>query len=207
MAALSLPDYHVTGPVHHFVRAYTGADVYYLGTAETTPRVELRPAYRDIMNDIAGRTLPAQRTKDGESAMVGTVLTRYSKTAYDALCNVGSNRANGRLTIAPGWEGRVSRGALVFGQLTWELWLVFQNYFDDFATPNLEPGYYFPQCMFAAHTRDTLGAEGEKLLLAFDAQPYWEPQTSINSIQGTQRSWMLYSKSVDYFPAAVRVPQ
>lgn len=205
MAALSLPAYHVTGPVHHYVRTPTSTDIFYLGTAETTPRVELRPAYRDIMNDIAGRTLPAQRTKDGESAVVGTVLTRYSKAAYGRLCAVGSQIPN--LTLAPGWEGRKSRGALVFGQLTWELWLVFQNYWDDFATPGLEPGYYFPQVMYAAHTRDTLGTEGEKLLNVFDCQPYWEPQASANAVQGTERSFMCYRTDEDAFPPAVQVPQ
>jgi hypothetical protein len=204
MPTASLPRYHVTGPVHHYVRspAYPSR-IYYLGTAETTPRVELRPSYRDIMNDVAGRTLPGQRTFDGEAAMVGTVLTRFSKEAYAAILSAG-------VTLAPGQEGRYSRGSLVFGVKTFELWLSFENYWNEtYRTAGQTPGYYFPQAMLAAHTRDTLGTEGEKLLCAFDCQPYWLPQSSLNGVSGTERSWLLYStddNTVD-FPADVRVPQ
>lgn len=202
MASLSLPAYHVTGAVHHFLRSPASpSNIYYLGTAETTPRVELRPAYRDIMNDIAGRTLPGQRTFDGEAAMIGTVLTRFSKEAYAWILQAG-------VTIAPGFEGRYSRGSLVFGVKTFELWLVFENYWNPlYRTPNQTPGYYFPQCMLAAHTRDTLGTEGEKLLLAIDAQPYWLPQQSINAVQGNERSWLLHSTAEADFPVGVQVPQ
>lgn len=215
MAVLSLPDYHVTGPVHHYLRSPAAPNqIFYLGTAETTPRVELRPAYQDVMNDIAGRSLPAQRTFDGESAMIGTVLTRFSKSAYAWALQAG-------VMIAPGFEGRFSRGSLVYntrvpGGLStarntarsFELWLVFENYWNPaYQSPNQTPGYYFPQCVFAQHVRDTLGTAAEKMLLAIDAQPYWMPQQSIANVSGTERAWLLYSTAEADFPVDVRVPQ
>ncbi len=116
----------------------------------------------------------------------------------------------GLTQVVPGVANRYQRGALVFGVKTFEFWLVFENYLNPvYRTANQTIGYYFPQVSLAAHTRDTLGTEGEKLLLALDAQPYWVPQQSLNSVQGNERGWVLYSTddNTSDFPTDVRVPQ
>lgn len=202
MAAASFPSFHVTGPVHHYVRSPVDREIYYLGTAEVTPKVEHRPFYSDTFNDIGGTMVPMQRTEQGEMAIIGTLVNRYSKTAYDVLTRTGAD------VVARGERGRYSRGSFVFGPGSFELWLVFDNALvPEFRTPNLEYGYYYPQVDLGPHTRDRLGTDTEKLLLVFEAYPYWVPQQSLNSVQPGERAWQLYSMDPGAFPQAVLVPQ
>lgn len=206
MAVPSFPLFSVTGAVHHYVRVPGNTSIYYLGTAEVTPRVEHKLFYADSINSIGGNAVPMQRTEQGETATLGLLLNRYSKSAYDALLKVGASGGEA------GLRNRFSRGSLAFGPGSFEVWQVFEN-----ATPaaqaagyrsvGLELGYYWPQVNLADHNRDMLGTDVEKLLLVLECFPYWVPQASYNSVTGFERSWQLYSKGDAAFPADVLVPQ
>lgn len=203
MAVISLPAFHVTGPVHHFIRTpQEEPDIWFLGTAEVTPKVEHRVMQADTFNDIGGSMVPMQRTAQGEMAVIGTLLNRFSKGAVDLLNNLSAQ------PLAAGFEGRFSRGPLVFGVSSFELWLLF-----DFATnpafrsPGLEMGYYFPQCVVGGKTRDRLGTDTEKFLLVAEAYPFWVPQASANSISGFERAWQLYANDDASFDLTQLVPQ
>jgi hypothetical protein len=206
MAAPSFPAFHVTGAVHHYIRYPDTGPIYYLGTAEVTPKVEHRVFRSDAFNDIGGSAVPMQRTEQGEMAVVGTLMNRFSKTAYDVLMKLGSSGG------AAGFRNRFSRGSLVFGPGSFELWQVFEN-----ATPaanaagyrvdGLELGYYWPQVDLTGHTRDKLGTDVEHLLLVMECFPYWIPQASYNNVSGYERSWELYSRDDTAFPADVMIPQ
>lgn len=205
MAAVSYPDIHVTGAVYHFVRCPPYDTIYFLGTAEVTPTVQNHRHSTEVMNDIAGRSLPMQKIKGGESSTIGVLLNRFSKSAYDAVI---TSDATGEIRRTNGRDGRFSRGAPVFGIETFELWQVFENYLNAaFRGVGMKPGLYFPQVELVNHDRVALGTEAEKLLLVLDAQPYWTPQSSANSVSSGEREWFLYSDDPDDFPAGVLVPQ
>lgn len=198
MATPSFPDVHVTGAVHHYIR--TGGDgnpIYYLGTAEVTPQMQIRRYRQSVMNDIAGKTLPLQKTYDGDAATVSCLLTRFSKAALRVLAESGRGAG---VHLSPGEESRWSRGSLVYGKSAFELWQVY----DDFLNPNgttvgLEIGFYWPQVELLQNDKIKVGTQGEGDLCVFDCTPYW--------FQFGDRGWTLYSHDENLFPADVRVPQ
>ncbi len=208
MAAQSFPDVHVTGPVHHYVRVAGSTDtIFYLGTCEVTPQMQRRLYKSDVKNDIAGNQLPFQRTFDGEAATVSTLLNRFSKDAWTEILLAGFASGN---TPLVGSESRWSRGHLVYGQSTFELWQVYDNFLNPFgASANLEIGWYWPQVELLEHNTLAAGTRDEKLLLVFDCTPYWIPQTNYYTINANanERGWILYSNAQADFPADVRVPQ
>jgi hypothetical protein len=242
MAAPSFPDIHTTGAIHFFARpaqVLTGGqaaainaasqavsialqaasgggltfgltltaerDVYYLGTAEVTPQVQATRYVSPGMNDTAGKTLPMQKTNDGEDARIVSLFTRYSKPVYNLL------RTN-LLMPAPGFETRWARGGLVYGQMTFELWLVFEQFFNPLGTTaGLEPGFYFPQVELRQHNLEKGGTQVEGKLMVFDASGYWIPQASSQAVAGNERGWVLYSQNPADFPITgtdrVDIPQ
>lgn len=205
MAAVSFPDIHTTGTIFHFVQPYSGG-IYFLGTAEITPQVQMRRYVQNVMNDEAGKTLPIQKTFDGEAATVATTFTRFSKSAYNLL-------KTDALQPVAGQETRWSRGGLVYGQKTFELWLIYDQFFNPAGTTaGLEIGYYFPQVELLNHDTPSAGTQVEKKLLVFDCTPYRIPQASHTAVDASknERGFMLYSQdnaNTTYFPADVRVPQ
>lgn len=205
MAIPSFPDFQVTGAVHHYIRTPDDGNILYLGTAEVTPKVAHKPFYKDVMNDIAGKSLPAQKTHDGEMAVIGVLLTRYSKAGYGELTDVGIAAG---IQVTSGRESRFARGALAFGTQTFELWQVFENATDAaFRQVDMELGYFWPQVLLASHDRDTLGTEAEKLMLVFEAYPQRQPYASASQVGPTGGQWLLYRFDDAAFPTDVLVPQ
>jgi len=214
MPSAAFPAYHVTGPVHHYVRipdpygqGSQGA-ILYLGTCEVQPRVQISYAKVPIMNDIAGRTLPAQKKDDGQSATIAALLNRFSQdTLYEAR--------SADLFYGAGRQGRFARGTLMYGVKTFELWQVFENYLDVDTRamfPDLPIGYYWPQVEWVA-LEDVPGNSDQKVLCQWEASALWTglPDgigTSATVAAGT-REWMLFSQVDDLarFPADVRIPQ
>lgn len=213
MAVASFPDVNITGPVQHFVRATGSGDtgIYFLGTAEVTPQMQRRRYRQNVMNDLAGKTLPFQKTYDGEAATVSTLLTRFSKLAWELILVAGYDAGmipdfNG----APysGSETRWSRGQAVYGAMTFEVWQVYDNFFNPAgASANMEIGWYWPQVELLQHDTVAAGTQAEKLLLVFDCTPKFIPQASSQTVTGNERGWTLYTNSPADFPDAVRTPQ
>lgn len=207
MAVASFPAIHVTGPVHHYIRLPChDSEIYYLGTAEVTPQIELQRMRKDVFNDLGGRMVPFQRTNQGQIGALAIMFNRFSKSAV-ALIRTGCSIGESGLAFEDGWETRHARGSLVFGQTTIELWQVFDNFGTAFATPGLEIGWYWPVVDVEKLGSPTIGTEDEKLLFVATAFPYWTAPASLHSVQSTDRSFQLYSKNPLLFPAAVLVPQ
>lgn len=216
MAVASFPEVHVTGPVHHYVQTLTGV-VRYLGTAEVTPQMQIRRYTSKTMNDIAGRTLPLQKHWDGEAATVSVLLTQFSKFAEESLQESGRTRG---LQVGPGEETRWARGAAVYGQATFKLWQVYDNFFNpNGASTGLEIGWFWPQVELVQRDTVKAGAQGEGLLLVFDCTPYRIPQASASTVNASanERGWVLYTQDSTAtwsgnpqnlaFPSDVQVPQ
>lgn len=211
MAAPSFPDVHVTGAVHHYVRRPGPNEIiHYLGTAEITPMVQEAAHGQDVMNDIAGKTLPFQRTDDGSDAIVAAMLNYFSKTAW-AVVKTSGFRAGRHLS--PGTESRWARGGLKFGVTTVEVWQVFENYFNPNtfggASAGLEIGYYWPQCELWKADVPKMGTQAQSQLVVFQARPLFIPQASALAVNAAnnERGKVLYSSDPSNFPADVRVPQ
>ena len=207
MAAQSFPDIHVTGAVHHYIQVRSDPNIWYLGTAEVSPQMQREKVYQRVLNDWWGKTLPAQRTYDGESAIVSVLLTRFSKAAYDRLKRAGE----ASLVTLQGFGGvetRLSRGHGVFGRSDFQLWQVYDfALFPTVASAGLELGWYWPQVTLEDHDTLAAGTQAEKLMLVFDCQPKRIPQASFSSIQGNEDGFTLYRNDNAAFPDAVLVPQ
>lgn len=206
MAAASFPGYPVTGAVFHFIRTPgTNPTIYYLGTCEDKPEIMIHEYHRPVMNDEAGKMLPGQKTDQGQRADVGLTLTRYSEQAYFFLRTI-RGEGNG-LQVADGQAGRFSRGSLIFGSKTFELWQVFENSLNATFRGNQPIGYYWPQAELVDHGPVRLGTQEKVLQLVLDCQPWKVPQASISAVTGFERSWVLYQQDDDAFPSDVLVPQ
>ena len=206
MAVPSFPEIHVTGPVHHYIQTIGGA-FWYLGTAEITPQMQIRRYTSKVMNDNAGKTLPIQKTYDGEAATVSVALSQFSKFAEEQLQASG---IAGGVHFVAGQDTRWGRGSLVYGKSTFKLWQVYDNFFNPFGTSTgLEIGWYWPQVELLQRDTTKAGAQGEILLCVFDCTPLRIAQASNNSVNATrnERGWMLYSQNPSFFPDDVRVPQ
>lgn len=198
MAAASFPDVHVTGAVHHYVQVRGDSNIWYLGTAEVTPQMQRHKYRQRVLNDMWGKSLPAQKTYDGESAVVSVLLTRFSREAWDVVLRSGEAALLNPVGLA-GAETRISRGHGVFGRSDFQLWQVFDFYnFPTVASTGLEIGWYWPRVTLEDHDTVACGTQGEKLMMVFDCQPLF---------LGATAGHVLYSNSPADFPAAVLVPQ
>ncbi len=206
MATPSFPEVHVTGPVHHYIQTIDG-DIWYLGTAEVTPQMQVRQYTQNVMNDVAGKTLPLQKTFDGEAAVVSVLLTQFSKFAEEQLQARGQP---GGIHRRAGEETRWSRGSTVYGKATFKLWQVYENFFNPNGTSTgLEIGWYWPQVELLQRDTVKAGTQGEALLLVMDCTPYRIPQASPTAVNDgiNERGWVLYSQREADVPTDVRVPQ
>ncbi len=216
MAVATFPAFHVTGPVHHYVRRparYAGDpnanSIFYLGTAETQPRMAVTHVRRPIINDLAGPDVPAQKKDGGRLASISVLFNRFSHWALDDL-------------RPPGRASRFSRGQTVYGVKTFELWQVYENTVlavgppvnADLGAlyPDLPWGFYWPQVDWVTDEH-TPGNIDEKVLVQWEAS---EVFTGLPTLVGradgatviaSHREWVLFSQAAADFPAAVRVPQ
>ena len=211
MAEQSFPEVHVTGPVHHYVRALNSYNpgIWYLGTAEVTPQIRKRKYKKDVKNTIASGSLPFQRTYEGQAATIAVLLTYWSKFAVGTIEEADAALGN---TPLAGSESRWSRGHLVFGQSTFELWQVFENFLNpnaELVTPGLEIGWYWPQVELLDSDTVAAGTQEEQQMLVLDATPYWIRQASYTAVNANlnERGYRLYSNDPADFPADVRIPQ
>lgn len=209
MAVASFPAYHVTGAIHHYVRVL-GGNILYLGTAEVTPQLQLRRYYQRVANDEAGKTLPGQMTRDGQAATIAVSLSRFSKVAWDDLLRTGETAG---LDFDAGAESRWSRGGLVFGQDTVEVWQVYENSLNpngpNRAIYSIELGRYWPQVVISEDNQPQAGTQVERKLLILDCQPIKVPQASVSAVNASinERGYVLYRIDDAAFPADVLVPQ
>lgn len=214
MADATFPAFHVTGPVHHYYRRparYAGDPwankVYYLGTAETQPRLAVSHVRRPIINDIGGPDVPSQKKDGGRLAAISVMFNRFSHWAIGDL-------------KPPGQQGRFSRGQVVYGVKTFELWQVYENAVGALTDtglaalyPDLPLGYYWPQVDWVTN-EETPGNIYEKIMVQWEASELF---TDLATLVGTSpvgtapfagsREWLLFSQDPTTFPAEVRVPQ
>lgn len=74
----------VRGPAHCFVGIGPGQTPVYLGTAERSPRIQIRPSWSPVFNDIAGQKVPFDWSFDGEEGYVVYDFTRWNEAVWEA---------------------------------------------------------------------------------------------------------------------------
>lgn len=207
----SFPAFHTTGAVHNYVRVggFNGAtgnpgtrptplgEIWYLGTCETQPVLSIDRKSVPIFNDVGGRSIPVQKTYDGEVGTIGLMLSRFSQAAYGVLQAPSA-------TTEPeiGKETFLSRGSLLYGKRTFELWQWFSFFGSDAATPGMQCGFYWPQVELVKHNPEKWGTEGQVLLIQGEATPRFFPKNvSLPS------RWITRSQNLADFPTEVRGEQ
>src|SRR5262245_20111872 len=86
--AINTPQLWSTGPAHMVVgfSSITGpiGTPLYLGTAEESPKIDIRPNYEPVYNDLVCQT-PFDPSFQGEEAFLAATLTRWNEQTYAGL--------------------------------------------------------------------------------------------------------------------------
>ncbi len=90
---------YVTGPCHIAVAFGLRATnrfgtPLYLGTAERSPRIQIRPTWTPLFNDIGGSQIPFDMAYEGDEAFISADLTRWNEGIYALLAARTNNPAN-----------------------------------------------------------------------------------------------------------------
>lgn len=73
--------FYVTGPCDIFVGSLAGPAVF-VGHAERTPSVQIKPSFSPVYCDLFGQRVPADFLYDGEEAMISADVTRFNESTY-----------------------------------------------------------------------------------------------------------------------------
>lgn len=204
----SFPAIHVTGPVHFFARTpahanySTGnpaAKLWYLGTCETKPQIQVTHHRLPVFNDLGGRKAPFQSIKQRETAVVGLMLNRFSHHAFNAIATAGGQDLQVSGTgIGLGTESYLGPGSLTFGVSTVEIWARYTFFGTTNASAGLPLGRYFPCCELVEHQIAKSGTEEEAMLLVFQAQSLW---TGTGTPASGALGFKCFSERYEDFPA------
>lgn len=130
--SLSGPAVHSLGPCHIYARlrtvttgtVTTGSPVY-LGTCDTTPKIERQVSKLPVMNDISGREKPFATIYDAEEHVVSGVLSRFDYSLYRLLADQAGSPAVKEVGDL-GSDTRLERGSIITGVSDAELMLVYE---------------------------------------------------------------------------------
>ena len=214
----SLPDIHVTGPIHLFAgtpaNAFTSpatvAKTWYIGTTETQPQIKHEKQWLPVFNSIGGRKVPFTQLYQGEIGQLGFLLNRFSNAGYTAMRLAGGPDGNTVSNAGVGYESSYARGGAGLGRMSMQLWLLYEFGFGA-ATPGsagpattagLPRGRTYFGCMLGPHEIAKSGTSEEALLLVFTALPlYYGTSFAVGS--ALRRGFGLYSEAEADFPADI----
>lgn len=151
-----------TGPAHLYLVTNTGVSSY-IGTCETSPQIQFQPRTLEVKNDLAGRTLPFQRTADGEDAVVSCIFTRFDEAVVNNIANYQRLATGGSV----GTESRLNRGSLVIGYSTFQLIIQDSFYGTTAFGATTLPGWRFYAAHVAGYVPSPIGTEARKVGLVF----------------------------------------
>lgn len=185
---------YVTGPALLYVGVTssspggTSNKAVFLGTAEQSPVIEIRPDYEPVFNDLRGSKKPFDLAFEGEEAFTFADLTRWNESVYAALAArpraVSALGAGG--AVAGGLGLAPTRGVNIAGdigtlQLTenqsFTLWVVFP-YASKPAMASMPAGYRFPFTVFEGpDLLKPLGTRPRKIHVVFHHMAGFNPAT------------------------------
>lgn len=74
----------VRGPAAIFAGVGSGGAPLFLGHCERTPKIQIRPHYSPVFNDLAGQSIPFDWSFDGEEGYVVCDFTRWDQAVWAA---------------------------------------------------------------------------------------------------------------------------
>ena len=150
-------------------------DIFFLGTCEDAPEIELQPIYVDVRSDTGGVSVPFDKIFDGQTARI--LLPRMNRFNWDVykmlqgVPNVGLTN-----NMAKNVAGDIGALMLREGSAV-GVWIVFPyaDPFLAFGTPEDMPrGYHFPGGLFVGPNNLKPGTEDLKNSLLFQAIPVFD---------------------------------
>ncbi len=127
------------GPGHIFPGVGPGKSPLYLGTATTTPRIELRPEVVAYFNSIYSPNVPMDWCDVGEQAYVFADVNRWNEADVLSKCQSRPNPGGQRGLHAAGDLGTV----VIFEGFSYPLWIQFPYSTAKAAMSNAPAGYRF----------------------------------------------------------------
>lgn len=162
----------------------------FLGTAEVSPRIEVRPAWDPIFNDLGGK-IPFDLAYQGEEAFTSVTLTRWNEAVFAALQNRGNYQS-----LLRGFDGPYDIGTLALAEAAnFATVVLFPFSAKQYYSANgMPPGYRFLQSVLEGpDVLDPLGTRARKIQLLMHHLRYFNP---------TNFSFTLYDHNVAGMPAA-----
>lgn len=135
----------------------------YLGTAKISPRIQLKPSWEPVQNDLSGN-VPMDTAYMGEEGLSSIDFTRWDNSVYQVL----SSRPKGFGGI-PGTNGRLDIGSLMLTEgLAYTVWILFPFATQKAAYSTLNAGYRFPASyLVGPDEHEQMGTHPKTLYLIF----------------------------------------
>ncbi len=113
-----------SGPCGVWVGCGTAGAPVFLGHAERTPTISIRPQFTDVFSDLGGQSVPFDKLYSGADAMVSMDLTRFNWGVYQTIA--ARSTAPGAGFVFPGsnFPGEIGTLMVTEGVAT-GLWLKF----------------------------------------------------------------------------------
>lgn len=185
---------YVRGPTHIYCGVGSGGAAVYLGTAERSPRISIRPSWSPYYNDIAGQKIPYDWGFDGEEAFVVSDMTRWNQSVLAAL------QARPRTVIGgstPGLNVAGEIGSMMITEgLAVGLWLLF-TYTSKAAYATQLAGYRFPATWLMGP--DDL--DNNNTGMAKVRMTWYAGRLGAVNVAGAGINWLLYDYNVAGLPA------
>lgn len=151
---------YVRGPGFLFANVGGGGSAVFLGTAERSPRIQVRPHFSPVYNDLAGQSVPLDMSFDGEDGFVIADLTRWNESGYAALAS-RPRFTGARGTSVPGDIGTL----MITEGWAYGLYCLFP-YQSKTAYADMPPGYHFPAAFLEGpDDLDNINTTGGKVRL------------------------------------------
>lgn len=163
---------YVTGPASIWVAPGLSAPLF-LGHAERSPSIQVRPSHSPIFSDLSGQRVPLDYIYDGEEALISMDLTRFNEAVYRLIANRGTPGLGTRGLDIPGDIGTL----LGTEGRAYPLWIRFpysaKTAFSNATNGAMPGGYRFPLAFLEGPDGlDGLGTTNRRLRLNFHAIRY-----------------------------------
>lgn len=111
---------YCTGPVLVYVKPPALSTPAFFGTTERTPRIQIRPAWSPVYNDLGGSKIPFDMMYEGEESLQSGVFTRWNEPIHAIMANRPSSLGSRGRNVS----GDVGTYMLTEG-FAYNLWFVF----------------------------------------------------------------------------------
>ena len=167
--------FHVTGPVHTFVRFRGASQFLYLGTAQISPEVDGDPVYLAVINSMKSTTKPMQKIYDGRSDVVTVLFNRFD---FPVMRRVLDPQSHSGATADHGTDSAIETGSTVMG--TGDFELAFTHGFHGTSAAgasDITPGRLYFSAVAGNHREFNANTREHSIAVRFDCDSARDAQT------------------------------